>query len=265
MSEEMQLKRNILALGISGGGTGATIKQEAFDALAPSNSAGDLIFYDGTSNARLPCGSAGQILSINSSETAPEWISPSPPMPGGENTQVQFNDGGEFGGDSGLIYDKTTKNLSGSGNISIATGKHFCINEIPLSASDVGALADVVEDTTPQLGGELDCQSHAIGFAQQILSSSGGACSVDWRLGNKASITLSENVTFSFTAPSNSCNILLKLVQDETGGRTVVWPVSVKWVGGKVPTLSLSGNSVDICSFYYDGTGYYGVASLSFS
>jgi len=42
--------------------------------------------------------------------------------PGGSTTQVQFNDGGAFGGDSGLTYNKTTDvlsftNLSGSGTL----------------------------------------------------------------------------------------------------------------------------------------------------
>lgn len=32
--------------------------------------------------------------------------------PGGSNTQVQFNDAGSFGGDSGLTYNKTTNNLT---------------------------------------------------------------------------------------------------------------------------------------------------------
>jgi len=32
--------------------------------------------------------------------------------PGGSNTQVQFNDGGAFGGDSGLTYNKTTDTLT---------------------------------------------------------------------------------------------------------------------------------------------------------
>ena len=36
--------------------------------------------------------------------------------PGGSDTQVQFNDGGSFGGDAGLTYNKTTKALTiGSG------------------------------------------------------------------------------------------------------------------------------------------------------
>ena len=37
--------------------------------------------------------------------------------PGGANTQVQFNDAGNFGGDAGFIYNKTTNILSVSGNI----------------------------------------------------------------------------------------------------------------------------------------------------
>lgn len=32
--------------------------------------------------------------------------------PGGSTTQVQFNDGGSFGGDAGLVYDKTTGTLT---------------------------------------------------------------------------------------------------------------------------------------------------------
>tara|TARA_R110000823_G_C15892479_1_gene496139 strand:+ start:425 stop:1036 length:612 start_codon:yes stop_codon:yes gene_type:complete len=44
--------------------------------------------------------------------------------PGGSNTQVQFNDGGSFGGDAGFTYNKTTNSITGithitsSGNIS---------------------------------------------------------------------------------------------------------------------------------------------------
>jgi hypothetical protein len=35
--------------------------------------------------------------------------------PGGNDTQVQFNDSGQFGGDSGLVYNKTTKLLTITG------------------------------------------------------------------------------------------------------------------------------------------------------
>jgi len=36
--------------------------------------------------------------------------------PGGSDTQVQFNDGGSFGGDAGFTYDKTTDSLTLAGN-----------------------------------------------------------------------------------------------------------------------------------------------------
>ncbi len=258
--------KTIEALEISAGGTGATIKEEAFDALAPTRASGDLIVHNGATNIRFPRGTASQILVMNSTATAPQWASPPTPVtPGGANAQVQFNDSGAFGGDSGLTYNKSIKSLSAEGDISIGSGRHYYINGTPLSAADVGALANVVDDTSPQLGGELDCQAHSIGFTQQSLTSSSGACTIDWRLGNKAAITLSENVTFTFTAPSKPSNLLIKLVQDGTGGRTVVWPASVKWVGGQTPTLSSGAGSVDICSFYFDGTNYYGVASLNFA
>ncbi len=32
--------------------------------------------------------------------------------PGGSDTQVQFNDGGAFGGDAGMTYNKTTNTLT---------------------------------------------------------------------------------------------------------------------------------------------------------
>jgi len=42
-------------------------------------------------------------------------------VPGGANTQVQFNDGGNFGGDSGFTYDKNTNTLHVD-NISAGAG-----------------------------------------------------------------------------------------------------------------------------------------------
>jgi len=37
--------------------------------------------------------------------------------PGGSDTQVQFNDGGAFGGDAGLVFDKTTDALTIAGPV----------------------------------------------------------------------------------------------------------------------------------------------------
>jgi hypothetical protein len=60
-------------LPIANGGTGQTTATAAFDALAPTTTQGDIIYYNGTDNVRLAKGTAGQALVINSGATAPEW------------------------------------------------------------------------------------------------------------------------------------------------------------------------------------------------
>tara|TARA_B100000424_G_scaffold267110_1_gene259322 strand:- start:1095 stop:2243 length:1149 start_codon:yes stop_codon:yes gene_type:complete len=47
--------------------------------------------------------------------------------PGGSNTQVQFNDGGSFGGDSDLVWNSTTNALTINGTLN-ATRKSFVVN-----------------------------------------------------------------------------------------------------------------------------------------
>ena len=126
-------------------------------------------------------------------------------------------------------------------------------------------LENVIEDTTPELGGEMDAGAHSIGFTQQTTTGD-GTTTIDWKLGNKFKFTFgAQNDTFTFTAPTNPCNILLMLIQDGTGGRTATFPATVKWAGGTAPTLTTTANGIDICSFYWDGSNYFGVASLAFA
>lgn len=111
---------------------------------------------------------------------------------------------------------------------------------------------------------------NGIGFKQVTFNSeiangnSGASFTIDWTQGDKQTITLTANCTFTFTAPSGVSGLVLRLVQDATGSRTVTWP-SMKWAGGAAPTLTTAANSVDIVSIYYNGTNYYGVASLNFA
>ena len=55
--------------------------------------------------------------------------------PGGSNTNVQFNDAEDFGGSSNFTFDKTTSNLTVTGNITVATGT---------IGGDAGRLSNVV-------------------------------------------------------------------------------------------------------------------------
>lgn len=128
--------------------------------------------------------------------------------------------------------------------------------------TDLGAyIENIVEDTTPELGGELDAGENTIGFTLK----DNATTTIDWRTSNKQSKDVTGSVSLTFTNPSNPCNLLLVLTQSASGGTTMTWPANVKWPGGTEPTLSITDGAIDIISFFFDGTDYYGVASLDFS
>lgn len=68
----------------------------------------------GDNATTLGSGSAtnGQVLAANGSGgTSWQTVSGGSGTPGGSDTQVQFNDGGSFGGDAGFTFNKTTDSL----------------------------------------------------------------------------------------------------------------------------------------------------------
>lgn len=141
---------------------------------------------------------------------------------------------------------------------------------IGLEAAAGGGLANIVEDTTPELGGELDCGANSIGWTIQTITPQGflpANTTIDWGAGNLAQMTFDSgiNETFDFTAPTNPGRFVLKLKQAATGGQTATWPGTVKWPGGTAPTLSTGNNAEDVINFFYDGTNYFGTYDLNFS
>ena len=94
----------------------------------------------------------------------------------------------------------------------------------------------------------------------------GATGAIDWRNGNKQKLTMTgTGITINFTNPSGACNLLLKVVQGDGSDVVGTWDGDIKWAGGSAPTLSTGNGEIDILSFYFDGTNYYGVASLNFA
>ena len=125
---------------------------------------------------------------------------------------------------------------------------------------------EISVDTTPQLGGELDAQANSIGFTMQTATGD-GTTTVDWGNGNHIDFTFGAfNETFTFTAPTKPGVYTMSLLQDSTGSRTATWPGTVKWPAGTAPTLTTTATTgYDMVGFRYDGTNYYGIATLDFS
>ena len=121
---------------------------------------------DGTANQILQTDGSGTLSFVDNSAT-----------PGGSDTQIQFNDSGSFGGHANLTYDSSTETL-GTTNLSVTnftysvlSEDYGSIGETTTVTKDYGDITeeasgdflnDVVEDTTPQLGGSLDVNGQSI-------------------------------------------------------------------------------------------------------
>ena len=118
------------------------------------------------------------------------------------------------------------------------------------------ALADV--DTVPAQGGVSPWTGTAYQAAEIDNGDSGTADTIDWTLGNNQRSTLTGNVSYVFAPPEGPAHLVLRMIQDATGSRTVSWPAEVKWDGDVEPTWDTGAGTVNIASFYFDGVGYYG-------
>jgi hypothetical protein len=183
--------------------------------------------------------------------------------PGGSDTQLQYNDGGSFGGISVFTWDDTDL-LVGT-----TTKLQFRDSAIHIQSADDGHL-DLTADTSIDLNGnvvvtgDIEVNQHATFDAEYDNGNSSTADTIDWGNGNYQKSTLTDNCTFTFTAPDGVGKFQLKLIQDGTGSRTVTFPGTVKWESGTAPTLTTDADAIDIIVFYFDGTNYYGGALLDF-
>lgn len=91
----------------------------------------------------------------------------------------------------------------------------------------------------------------------QALTTSSGTLTWNVANGYNARVTLSENVTtFTFSGAIAGDSGVLTVIQDATGGRTMVLPSGHLKEGGTL-TLSTDANSKDVLGWYYDGTDYF--------
>jgi hypothetical protein len=91
-----------------------------------------------------------------------------------------------------------------------------------------------------------------------------GTINLDFALGNIQQCTFGAgNATFTFSNIPNSAHITIVIIQDGTGGRTLTWPGTAKFIGGVAPTLSAGANARDIINFYSDGTNIYQTSAIA--
>ena len=117
-------------------------------------------------------------------------------------------------------------------------------------------ISNVIEDTTPELGGALGCLDNDVGRANLVdyaiesntAASASGVLTLDMATGNSFEVTLTENITsivINNPPPTGKYGELdIVFTQDATGSWTVTgWPAGVKWPGGTAPTITTTATT----------------------
>ena len=219
------------------------------------NDAYDMPTADGTANQILATDGAGNVTFVDNSAT-----------PGGSNTQIQFNDSGSFGGHANLTFNSSSETLTTSNlevtnfSYSVLSEDYGTIGETVTITRDYGSvddeasgdfLNDVVEDTTPQLGGDLDAQNNNIdnvgvatakSYKDTVYTITDGA-SVDIDPDNGGIQVWTLGASRTPTANNFDAGAKVMLMIDDGSSYGITWP-SVNWVGGVAPTLPTSGYGI---------------------
>ncbi len=113
----------------------------------------------------------------------------------------------------------------------------------------------------------LDNLGQAAFAAEYDNGNSGTSITVDWKVhGNLQKVTRTGNCTYTFTAPTGPASLLLKMVHEASAtAYTVTFSPVPKYPGGAAPTWTNTSGAVDIITFYFDGTNYYGIQNGAFA
>jgi len=216
---------------------------------------------------------AGDKVLIVDSESAPQWQTKNvlfsafgSGTPGGSDTYVQFNDGGVFGGDAGLTYNKTTDTLS--------------VTKLATLAADGYRTSDLPNNTaiSPQGGGieeiyneagavklvEGDIEFHVLGVHKTATTSTAtsytiGTDSPDEAYGGTVYVTATSTITapavlsgMNFTVVTIG-NIVVSL--DVNAADKMILDGVTLDDGDKATNTSAAGDTIT-CQ-YYSADGYY--------
>lgn len=284
-----------LSLGVNsilGGGTGATTKSGAFDALSPMTTGGDLI-YGGASGTgtRLANGSLNQILTSNGGTNAPSWKSLSTLLDGtyfkfggnsfGANTSIGTTDNNDlqiirngatkiYVGSAGVAVGGSTPTTSAALDIQGTSGALLVPRLTTTQKNALTATAGmVVYDTTLA---RFECYDGAWGSCSKPSLSvqtptAGSSLTLDLgaavqriRLTPASAISLSTTVPLGSSAPVDGAQIILVGTSDTntvtiTASDTAKGVYDYDFVLGRGDVVTLIYSATDD-RFYIKSTGH---------
>lgn len=118
----------------------STVKWRGRTSAPSLSTTGNAVCYFDNSSGKLKCSQNGGAFA--------DWVGGGGGggTPGGSNTQVQFNDSGSFGGDAGLVYNKTTNTLTiASGGLTLSSSP---VNKVTITPPATGSTLTIQDGFT---------------------------------------------------------------------------------------------------------------------
>lgn len=161
---------------------------------------------------------------------------------------------------SQAIFSDGSKNLvsnaiTGTGDVVMSAGPTLTGTITAAAANFSGAVA---------VSSTLKSGNYHIEPLEYDAGNSSTAQTIDWANGSSQKSTLTGSVTYTFSNPVAGGAYVLK-VATGAGSFTATWPATVKWAGGTGPTITTTASRVDLISFYWDGTNYFGTFSQNYT
>jgi hypothetical protein len=255
--------------------TGTALIQKIAQVLRSNVSSGALeVFGAGRSND-LPNLTSGNVWLGNGSGVPTETS-----RSGIDDTAIHDNVAGEIAGLTQKVTPVGADHLLIEDSADSNNKKRALLSSLP-GGGDVTAAANIADNRVVRGDGgakgiqqsgvilndtdQMSAIETATFNTEHDNGSQGASWTLDWNNGQKQKVTLTASTTtLTITAPPGPGNFLLKVIQGGAGSFEITWPAAVLWPNGNAPNFTNAAASVDIVTFYYDGTNYYGVANFDF-
>lgn len=254
-----------------------TSANTSFNNISPLTTLGDIIYEDVTPKAvRL----AGNITSTKnflvqtgtgSVSAAPVWgtiVSGDIPTLNQNTSGSAASFTGSLSGDVTGIQGATVVSKIAGTTVSGATGTtNVMFSASPTTTGTMIAAAITMSSTLAMTNSNVTTIKQAVYNGIIDDGNSGTSKTIDWTTGSLHKIAMTGNCAFTFTAPTGVARVQLMCTQDATGGRTATWPTSapkVFWSNAAPILTPTPTTGVDIFTFIYDGTNYYGMVGPNF-
>lgn len=160
----------------------------------------------------------------------------------------------------------TSINDSGGNEVIKTPATASAVNEITVTNAATGN-APIISATGGDTNIDLSLAGKGTGkvkvnasYGDLTADSDASTITFNCATSNKHTVTLGDNRTLALSNDSVGQVILIDLVQDGTGSRTVTWFSGIKWAGGSAPTLTTTASKADTLGIRVitAGSAYYG-------